>query len=54
VDPYAESEERFICLGTDAEGRLLVTVFAKRDGHIRIISSRKATRLEKRHYEENR
>ena len=45
-------EERFVLLGLSASVRLLVVVHALRDGDvIRIISARKATRLEAREYE---
>ena len=45
-------EERFVLLGLSAPLRLLVVVHALRDGDvIRIISARKATRLETRQYE---
>jgi len=45
-------EERFVLLGVSASLRLLVVVHALRDGDvIRIISARKATRLETRQYE---
>ena len=48
----AEEEERFILLGMSASLRLLVVVHALRHRDvIRIISARKATRLEMREYE---
>ena len=48
----ADEEERFILLGLSASLRLLVVVHALRHRDvIRIISARKATRLEKREYE---
>lgn len=53
-DPDASGEARFICLGADPTGRLLVTVFAPRGKRIRIISSRKASRAERRKYETKR
>jgi hypothetical protein len=43
-------EERFVTLGTDALGRLLVVVYTWRGDRIRIISSRKATPRERRQY----
>ncbi|MGH7966370.1 MAG: BrnT family toxin [Candidatus Binatia bacterium] len=52
LDPDAEGEGRFITVGMDAQARLLVTIFTLRDERIRIISSRKATRGERRRYEE--
>jgi len=51
-DPDVSGEERFICLGADPEGRLLVTVYAHRGKRVRIISSRRASRGERRRYEE--
>lgn len=45
-------EERFVTLGTDAFGRLLVVVYTWRgEQRIRIISARQATRHERLHYE---
>ena len=51
ADPDAEGEERFVSLGMDAGGRLLVTVFTLRGKRVRLISSRPATRAERRAYE---
>jgi uncharacterized DUF497 family protein len=51
ADDFAD-EQRFVTLGTDAFGRLLVVVYTWRgEQRIRIISARKATRHERRHYE---
>ena len=44
-------EDRFVSLGMDALGRVLVVVFAWRGSIARIISSRKATARERRQYE---
>jgi uncharacterized DUF497 family protein len=44
-------EERFVTLGTDALGGLLVVVYTWREDCIRIISARKATPRERRSYE---
>ena len=45
-------EERFLILGTDAFGRLLVVVYTCRgERSIRLISARKATRRERKQYE---
>ncbi|MFL5801381.1 MAG: BrnT family toxin [Roseiflexaceae bacterium] len=50
-DDFAE-EERFVTLGTDAFGHLLVVVYMWRGEHIiRMISARKATRHERTQYE---
>lgn len=46
-------EQRFVTLGMDAFGRILVVVYTWREEEtIRIISARKATRSERRAYEE--
>jgi len=43
-------EERFVTIGQDAFGRLLVVVYAWRGESIRVISARKATPRERRAY----
>lgn len=48
------NEERFVALGVDLMGRLLVVVFAPRGETIRIISARKATRRESKDYGQKR
>ena len=45
-DPDAEGESRFVTLGMDALGRTLVVVHTPRDEQTRIISARKASKLE--------
>ena len=45
-------EDRFITIGMDALGRVLVVVFTWRGEDIRLISARKATRQEQKQYEE--
>jgi hypothetical protein len=45
-------EQRFITIGVDAFGRILVVVYTFRDQAIRIISARKATSGECKQYEE--
>jgi uncharacterized protein len=54
-DPeHSTEEDRFILLGQSASSRLLIVVHCYRAGEhmIRIISARKADRLERRQYEE--
>lgn len=53
-DPASQDEERFVSLGMDPNGRVLVTVFTRRGERIRIISSRKASKGERLQYEEGR
>jgi len=43
-------EKRFVTLGMDALGRVLVVVYAWRESNIRLISARKATARERRQY----
>jgi len=45
-------EERFISIGMDAFGRILVVVFTWRGDEIRLISARRAERSERKQYEE--
>ncbi len=49
-DDYPD-EERFVTIGTDTLGQLLVVVYTWRDQRIRLISARRATRQEMRRYE---
>ncbi len=46
------NEERFITIGLDSLGRVLVVVYTWRGQKIRLISARPATRQELKHYEE--
>jgi uncharacterized DUF497 family protein len=52
-DPDTSSEARMIFLGADPAGRVLVTIYTLRGRSARIISSRKASRAERRAYEAN-
>lgn len=53
-DPdHSADEQRYIDIGSSAADRLLVVVYTERDSIIRIISCRKATRSERKFYEEN-
>ena len=49
---HSLAEERFRILGKTRSGRVLLTVFTPRGSKIRIISSRRASRLEAKGYEE--
>src|SRR5258706_15739881 len=49
-DPHPR-EERFVTLGIDALGRLLVVCWASRDEEYRIISARRANRAETLRYD---
>jgi uncharacterized DUF497 family protein len=50
VDPDSYQEQRFITLGMDALGRILVVIHTPRGERIRLISARKASRGEAGHY----
>jgi uncharacterized DUF497 family protein len=50
-DESAEGEQRFVTLGTNTFGTLMVVLWTPRADDIRIISVRKPTRRERRNYE---
>ena len=52
IDDDATGEKRFVSVGTDFIGRLLVVCWTRRGEDIRLISARPATRAERRQYEE--
>jgi uncharacterized DUF497 family protein len=49
-DPDAQGERRFVTLGLDALGRILVVVYTPRGHRVRLISARKASRGEAAQY----
>jgi hypothetical protein len=52
-DPdHSFDEERFVLVGMSRGGRLLVVAHTERRGNIRLINARKATRQERKAYEE--
>jgi len=52
-DPdHSEAEQRYVLLGMSNRRRLLVVAFAERPPRTRLISARRATRQERRRYEE--
>ena len=53
-DAISDEEDRFVTLGMDALGRVLVVVYTWREDRPRLISARKATQLERRQYERAR
>jgi uncharacterized DUF497 family protein len=50
-DPLSEHEQRWISIGMDWLGRILVVVYTWRGDTIRLISARPATPRERRQYE---
>lgn len=53
-DLSSVDEERWVTMGLDAFGRVLVVVHTWRGERVRLISAREATPRERRHYEEVR
>ena len=52
-DPdHSASEQRFITVGMSSAGRVLIVAHADRGENVRIISARRTTQRERKHYEE--
>ncbi len=51
IEDSSSNEERFITVGLDCIGRVLVVVYTIRNDSIRLISARKATKHERKQYE---
>jgi len=51
LEDSRRGEQRYVTIGMDAFGRILVVVYTWREENIRIISARKAVRHEVRQYE---
>jgi len=52
-DPaHSRAEDRFVIVGKSHQHRLLVVVHTERGDNIRIISARRASRRERKNYEE--
>jgi uncharacterized DUF497 family protein len=54
VPDRAAQEERFVTMGMDALGRILVVVYTWREDDVRLISARRATASERRQYGKRR
>lgn len=53
-DPaHSQVEDRFVVLGQSHRRRLLVVVHTERGDRIRLISARRASRTERKHYEKD-
>jgi len=50
-DQIIDREKRFLSVGSDAIGRILVVVYAYHGDTIRLISARKATSRERKYHE---
>ena len=51
-EEHSVDEERYITIGLSKHGRLLLVAHTDREGRIRIISARKATKKERQFYAE--
>jgi hypothetical protein len=53
-DPaHSQAEDRFILLGKSHAGKLLVVCHTERGDNLRILSARRASRRERKNYEED-
>lgn len=50
VEDQSHTEQRFIALGMDDRGRVLVVAYTWRADAVRLISARRASAAERRHY----
>lgn len=51
-DQDSDGEKRFVTIGSDTTGRIVLVVYAYQGNSIRLISARKATSSERSYYEE--
>jgi uncharacterized DUF497 family protein len=51
IEDFRREEQRYVTIGMDAFGRILVVIYAWRESNVRIISARKAVQYEVRQYE---
>ena len=52
-EEHSDDEERWIDIGMSSRGRVIVVAYTERAPNIRIISCRKATKSERKTYEES-
>ncbi|MDS3862277.1 BrnT family toxin [Thermosynechococcaceae cyanobacterium BACA0444] len=50
-EAHSDQEDRFKIIGMSRDGRVLIAIYIEREGRIRIISSRAATKQEQEIYE---
>jgi uncharacterized DUF497 family protein len=50
-DSDAEGESRFVSIGLGSVGEVLVVVYAEREGDFRLVSARRPSPQERKHYE---
>jgi uncharacterized DUF497 family protein len=51
-EAHSQDEQRYVTIGMSSEGKILVVAHTESDEEIRIISARRATKAERRFYEE--
>jgi uncharacterized DUF497 family protein len=52
-DPaHSQAEDRFVIIGSSYQGKLLVVVHTERGDNVRVISARRASKRERKAYEE--
>ena len=51
-EQHSDEEDRYIDIGISSRGRLIVVSYTERGANIRIISCRKATKTERKTYEQ--
>ena len=51
-EQHSEEEDRYIDIGTSSRGRLIIVSYTEREPNIRIISCRKATKSERKSYDQ--
>ena len=51
-EEHSDQEDRYVDIGRSSSGRVLVVIYTERGESIRIISCRRATRTERRQYEQ--
>ena len=51
-EEHSQDEERYVTLGLSSRGRLLMLAHTDREGQVRIISARQATKKEEQFYAE--
>jgi hypothetical protein len=51
-EQHSEEEDRYIDMGVSSRGRVIVVSYTERGSNIRIISCRKATKSERKTYEQ--
>ena len=49
---HSDIEKRYIDIGLSSKGRIIVVVYTEKNSIIRLISSRKGTKMERRIYED--